>query len=799
MKKYLFAALALLAVVPAFLLFYPGTSAALDHKTVFMIGRKDYVSDGQTRIMDVTPFIYNGRAYIPVRFLGNALGIPDPSITWDDSSKTVSLFTEVSGIRATVNSNVLSVNNSNITMDVTPLLKNARVFLPARWLAESVGYEVKWDEESGSVLIGPPGNLPELPQEDVSSLPAVGSYENLKSLLANLDSGYYNERLMLESAPADTGTAMKQSAQAPAPSADASSEGASYSKTNIQVEGVDEADIVKTDGSYIYYVSGRRVIITEAYPPGEMKVAGIIDYAAKNFAPVEIYVDDTRLVVIGNVRWSGDLPKIMPMMENGSAVERSIMPPYYRSGMLKVLVYDISDKTSPKLDREFEMEGNYASSRKIGSSLYLVANRSIYCYPLREIDNPKPVYRDSAAGDSLIEIDYPDIKYFPCCIQPNYLIVAGLNLDSPAEKVKVYAYLGSGENIYASLNSLYVAAASRPPVHIMDTRLGLIAPVPPVDWQKTRIYKFDFDNGQLKFSAEGEVPGTVLNQFSMDEYNNYFRIATTSGEIWRSGQYTSRNNVYILDSKLKGVGEIEDIAPGERIYSARFTGDRGYLVTFKKVDPFFVIDLKDPARPRILGALKIPGYSDYLHPYDENHVIGFGKDTIEIGQKDGSGGETGSMAFYQGMKMAVFNVSDVGNPVEMFKETIGDRGTDSPLLHNHKALLFSKENKLLAFPVMVMEVKGSGVTSSGFPEYGQFVFQGAYVYNFDLVNGFDLKGKITHLSDEDYLKAGSYWRTSDKDVQRVIYIGDTLYTLSNQLIKANSLADLEEIKTVPLK
>ena len=212
-------------------------------------------------------------------------------------------------------------------------------------------------------------------------------------------------------------------------------------------------------------------------------------------------------------------------------------------------------------------------------------------------------------------------------------------------------------------------------------------------------------------------------------------------------------------------------------------GDRAYMVTFRTVDPLFVIDLKDPEKPKILGALKIPGYSDYLHPYDENHIIGFGKDTVELkGQ-----------AYYLGMKIALFDVTDVSNPIQKFTENIGDRGTESEILRNHKALLFSKEKGLMAFPVTVMEVKGKNkFMDNGFPEYGQFSFQGAYVYNIDLVNGFTLKGRITHLSKDDYLRSGTGWYDSDKNISRLLYIKDNLYTLSNSIIKANELENLED-------
>jgi uncharacterized secreted protein with C-terminal beta-propeller domain len=285
----------------------------------------------------------------------------------------------------------------------------------------------------------------------------------------------------------------------------------------------------------------------------------------------------------------------------------------------------------------------------------------------------------------------------------------------------------------------------------------------------------------------------------MDEFNGYFRIATTKGEPWSSRENTSKNNLYVLDADLNIVGQVEDIAPGEQIYSVRFMGNRGYLVTFKTVDPLFVVDLKDPKNPKILGALKIPGYSNYLHPYDENHIIGFGKDTVEYVRKDTQGRELGRTAYYLGMKIAVFDVSDVQNPIEKFTEKIGDRGTESELLSNHKALYFEKDKNLLAFPVTVMEVQNQkDPSNSNFPAYGSFAFQGAYIYSLDLVNGFTLQKKVTHLNAEDYLKAGDYWYQSDKNVERILRINNILYTLSKDRIKAHNLSTFEDVADLTL-
>ena len=778
MKKLIILGIFALALTTVFTLkLHPAANAAPNHSATFVTGQITYVADGQVKAMDVTPFIENNRAYVPVRYLCNALGVQDAEISWDQASGSITVIHEGSSIKMAVGSASLLVNDREENMDVTPLLKEDRVFLPARWVAEAMGYEVKWDEAGMAVLVAPPGSLPE--PGTVTPLPTVGTYENLKDLLAKTQAQRMVGSYPLRAAE-NTQKIMYDKAAGNA-EADAAPD---YSRTNVQVEGVDEADIVKTDGEYIYQVNRERIVIAKAYPATDMEIVSNLNFERKNFLPQEIYVDGKHMVVIGSTDWSRDYP----IYRENLGANPSQMPYPYQQEMVKAIVYNIEDKTNIKEQRELELNGSYVSSRKIGQSFYLVANKHIRYYPLQEIEAPKPIYRDTAIKDGLLEINYPDIKCFPDFTEPNYLIVAGLNLDRPDEGASVSSYLGAGQNAYASTKNLYIAVTGYKHTRRAGGPVPLIEIWPPVNRDETKIYKFSMGDGRLTYTAGGTAPGSILNQFSMDEHNDYFRIATTQGDVWRTGEATSKNNVYVLDSSLNTVGKIEGIAPGEKIYSVRFVGDRGYMVTFKTVDPFFVLDLKDPYRPEILGALKIPGYSDYLHPYDENHIIGFGKDTVEISRKGQVDAGAETMAFYQGMKMAIFDVSDVSNPVEMFRETIGDRGTDSDLLHNHKALLFSKDKNLLAFPVKVMEVKGGDKPGTSVPEYGSFAFQGAYVYNIDLTEGFTLKGKITHLSREDYLKAGNYWYDSDKNVKRILYIGDVLYTLSNNFIKANSLA-----------
>jgi uncharacterized secreted protein with C-terminal beta-propeller domain len=251
------------------------------------------------------------------------------------------------------------------------------------------------------------------------------------------------------------------------------------------------------------------------------------------------------------------------------------------------------------------------------------------------------------------------------------------------------------------------------------------------------------------------------------------------------------NNVYVLDAELTIRGRLEGLAPREDIYSARFRGDRCYLVTFRKIDPLFVINLTDPTNPQVLGKLKIPGYSDYLHPYDENHVIGVGKETLPA--------EDGDFSWYQGVKISIFDVSNVSNPKEIAKIEIGDRGTESPVLQDHKAFLFSKSHNLLVLPILLAEIDESQYPT-GVPPYmhGEYVYQGAYVFNISVETGITLRGRVTHLDNTTDLLFSGYYYASPYSIKRTLYIDQVLYTISDKKVKANHLDTLEEISVIEL-
>jgi uncharacterized secreted protein with C-terminal beta-propeller domain len=650
-------------------------------------------------------------------------------------------------------------------------------------------------------------------------LPVVGSFENLKKMIpSNAYSTYYLDGSGINF------TGMPTPVVAPvATSTPGAPKSTDFSKVNSQVEGVDEADVVQTDGEYIYQVNKNKIVVAKAYPANNMEVVNTLNLSADiSFTPREMLLGKNKLIVIGisyeniKVNPSTSVPTLstVPVATSTTGTIRAtptpalglIAPTYYiptySVQTTKAFILDIADKKDIKKIRVIDVDGNYISSRKIDSVLYLVTNKSIYNYiQYGDTEYAKPRYRDSSLGDSYKYVDYDKINYFPEFIRPNYLNIAGFDVEDKDSKLNFTSYLGAGDKMYVSHNNIYVAETNyySYPVLLARPAVGL-AVMPSYNTQNTLIYKFSIDKGISAFVGKGEVPGTILNQYSMDESKGYFRIATTVGSVFGTGESISKNNLYVMDDNFKITGKIENIAPGEKIYSVRFMGDRGYMVTFKKVDPLFVFDLKDPNKPVILGELKIPGYSDYLHPYDENHVIGFGKDSIESGSDQ--------FAWYQGMKVAMFDITDVNNPKEQFKVLIGDRGTDSELLRNPKALLFSKSKNIVSFPVTLYEIPEekkqdpSITVSTTMPEYGKFTYQGAYVFGIDMEKGFVLKGRITHLTDQELaqINSGTYYSSYSYDsyINRIMYIDDVLYTLSNNKIKANNMSNLKEINKVDI-
>ena len=569
--------------------------------------------------------------------------------------------------------------------------------------------------------IYPTGFHPPVPQS--SFLNTFSSYEELKTYLTTNSRTQGSPLLFLGPLDINQGPirSIVGSSEAAYFTAPGLSSETAYSTTNIQVAGVDEADIVKTDGEFIYLVSGANVIILKAYPTEEAQILSKITFNDTCFAGIFVSQDGNKLAVLG--------------------CKYKFPESYYRSFIIDVKtfanVYDISNKSEPALLTNFTMTGSYFNSRMIGDYVYFVVSQPSYII-YDTVILPK-IY----LNNKMKEIGPSDILYSNTSDDYFlYTTVVALNMQNTTEEpTRKTIMLGGTSNMYVSLNNIYITF--------------------PELYGNTTIYRVRIENSTINPEAKGEVSGHVLNQFSMDEYNNYFRIATTE---WVNG--TTQNNLYVLNMNLSVIGRLESIplAVGERIDSARFIGNRCYLATSRvQQDPFFVIDVENATEPKILGYLKIPGFTRYLHPYDESHIIGVGRD------------ENNSV------KISLFDVSNVSAPVEVDMYSVGGVWSDTLVLTEHKAFLFDKSKDLLAIPVSIY-----------YNGDKYWHWQGLYIFNITLSRGITLRGNITHQENGGIYWDSSYW------VKRALYIENVLYTVSDKKIKMNSLEDLTEIKEIQL-
>ena len=545
-----------------------------------------------------------------------------------------------------------------------------------------------------------------------------------------------------------------------------SGNGGDYSTTNQQVEGVDEADLVKTDGSFIYSISENRVLITDIRNPDNLAMADELVFDQEMY-PQQLFLNDGVLVVIGS-KYSN-----MPM----AGMEREYLP---HMGMTTVHLYNIENPQAPELLREFGTEGNLNGARLAGDILYYVTNVYPDFWVMEQQDDLelRPHTYDSKSGGTLTPMPYDSLSILPGTMEGSYSVISAVDLTEPAQNdISTKGFLGGSEQLYMSKDHLYLTAAAYIPAAAGD------GPVPDGNadiaiWMpqtaNTEIFKFKLEGVSVQFLASSEVAGSLLNQFSMDEHNGYFRIATTEGFAWNPNE-PSKNHLFILDAGMKQVGAVEDLAKGERIYSARFIGDKAYMVTFKETDPLFVIDVSAPSEPKVLGELKIPGFSNYLHPLDENHLIGFGSDTKLEPVKDGE-----PRVVTGGMKISLFDISDFSNPQEKDSEIIGGPGTYSQLQYDHKALFIHPEKSLYGFPLtMYSETDG---------KYVEFEGEGAMIYSIT-PDGISEAANLISPSDMPY----EDW---EKSVQRILYSGNNLYTVANSEVKSYELETFELADTL---
>ncbi len=514
--------------------------------------------------------------------------------------------------------------------------------------------------------------------------------------------------------------------------------GDEYGKTNLQVEGVDEADIIKNDGKYIYYISNNALYIFSTSPAESMKK-----------------LSETK-IVSGNDGWIYDMYKY----KNYLSINYTSYGKGNDRATSQVRIYDVSDPAKPVLKHTFEQDGEYLTSRMIGGRIYTVSTYYLYTGSIEYKNNtvtaqdivPR-VYVDGGKGVSL---PASSICMIPEDSTTSYSVIGCVDLNNLEAGAKTKAILGGGNNSYCAADALYISR------QVYDYKSGSSGTRNDIMWvgtTTTDIFRFDLTANGAEYVCSGNVNGYALNQFSMDEYNGYFRIATTDN---RKTDGEEINLITVLDKNLKTVGTLGDIAKGEVIKSVRFIKSKGYVVTFEQTDPLFVIDLSNPAAPAILGELKIPGFSSYLHPIDDRYILGVGTDGDENGAKNG-------------VKLSLFDISNPASPKEVDKYTIENSYTS--IGSDHKSVMYYKSRNLFGVPIYTDIIsEGYGNTLGRF-----FVFK--------VENGKITKqGIYSNLDDSELADfSNSYFYNDPYSIRRGTYIGSTLYTVSQARIFAFSL------------
>ncbi len=590
-----------------------------------------------------------------------------------------------------------------------------------------------------------------------------------------------------------------------------------HGETNEQVAGVNEADIIKNDGKFLYVVPAQKtyweyqsflqygkkletttsasddlvsdtIYYTPGYNPNEklyedmteedfinkifivetgkngalteksaIKVGKHENEKIKYSEVQEIFVDNNRLIAILDCYSFYGEEKSEEKTNNGRYF-------YYDYKMITCAVsYDISDRENPKEEWRVYQDGDYLSARKVGNKVVLISNYNVPLY----MDNVKITdycVPEVYCGENACRIPAGDICVMNEVRDSSYVVVSTLDATNHKETFNSTAVLGGGENVYCTTDNLYVTSGRYE--ETVSSKTGAVAEIFMIDDSAiytTEILKFDISGDKITYKTKGKVNGTALNQFSVDEYNGYLRIATTTGNF-----QNAKNNLYVLDADMVIVGMVEGLAKGETIKSVRFMGDTGYVVTFEQTDPLFVIDLKDPENPEVLGELKIPGFSNYLHPVTENYLLGIGVN----GDEEGAG---------DGMKVSLFDVSDKKNPKEVSKfEILPPESTNnifnwlsSAAFYDHKSVCWDSKNLIMYIPYSIT-TEVFNTKDDSYYSYSEYSF-----YNSVFALKVDVKsGKLVKVNDYGEKTTSKDYVVNENAVDRATYTGDTVYSYS---------------------
>jgi uncharacterized secreted protein with C-terminal beta-propeller domain len=579
--------------------------------------------------------------------------------------------------------------------------------------------------------------------------------------------------------------------------------------TNNQVSGVDEADFIKNDGQYIYLAQNGKLRIVDAWPADQ---AHTVSVTALEGTPRKLFVDgDKALVYTAHGATSG--------YSRGECTYGYDCSFTGDGTSTRLLVFDITNREAPVLERRIDLAGSLITARRVGSAVHTVVTKATDPFGELELEYypstpdlslcnyygerpplamriaARSAYEDMRARN-IAKIEAQAVNTLlpwivdsaettppegPSCTDlyasaiadgNAYTSIVSVDMQHPGP-VKAATIISRSGAIYASADALYMAVPHASAWSSWGSQ------------DLSTIHKFRISDiaGQTRYLASGAVEGRALNQFAMDEKDGFLRIATTDGHAPSPDAVSYMSVLTEQGSDLVKVGQIDGIAPTEDIRSVRFDGTRAFVVTFKKTDPLFTFDLSNPTNPQLLGELKIPGFSTYMHMLDETHLLTIGYDADDHD----------SFAYFDGVMLQIFDVTDMNNPLLAHKHIIGTRGSSSEALTNHLAFTWYPEYGLLALPMTVCEGGNDGV-------YGQtMTFNGLMVFDASVASGFAEHGRVPHAVAPD-VSCGNWWTNGSSTVKRSLFLDQYVYSVSDSELKVRDVSTLgTELKTVSLQ
>ena len=730
-----------------------------------------FALDGKAVSMEA--YNIDGNNFVMLRSLAGLLSGTERqfSVSWDGKTRTVSLETgkayeaepdAVNGpviltddqgrVTNAVKSSQTLVIDGKTVSGISAYNIGGNNFFKLADLRPYLGYGLDYTESTRTVSISTAS------VSDALTLVAAEDYDAIRACLAAVAKNSGTKRgggitngvdIAVEESAAEAVPAPAAPAADAAEAEPASENSAEYSGTNVQVEGIDEGDVVKTDGQYLYILRNGQLILAEAdgrntkvLSSTAIKLSDEGEMGWRSKEPKELYISGNRVAVLS------------ACYEDGNGKDGRWQSREYTA----IDVFDVSDPAHPRAVADLGQDGWDMGSRLKDGVLYLVTNYSVYSY-----DEKDPMYYVPRlyVNDMAEPVSAGDVYLCPEASSTRYVVVTAYDLEL-GEATATQSLLGGGDNLYMSHDSIYVADSHYKETAGTPRKHTVYTVVDHSNEMVTDLVRFSLTGG-LTVAANGTIPGRLDDQFSMDEYNGYLRLVTTA-EAYSYTVYTdeemgftnykweetdtSSNGLYILDRDLSVTGKVTDLAPGERIYSARFDGDVAYFCTFRNVDPLFAVDVSDPAAPKVLSALKISGFSDYLHPWADGLLFGAGYEADE---------DTGRT---EGIKLVMFDTSDKTNVVVK-----SAKGTDldwSEAMSNHHAFLISREKNLIAFPAD-----------------DQYVF-----FGYDEARGFYPQASVD--------LEGWNWEA------RGLYIGDMIYVVGCDTIYVIDMDGFDLVRTVDL-